>query len=90
MPGVPLQAAHHPQAVAGHTVLAGHLHPSVVLHGPARDRMRLPCFAWQPGPPGLLVLPAFGAFTGTHANALPAGAQAYAIAGTRVVQVPGG
>ena len=90
VPGVPLQAAHHPQAVAGHTVLAGHLHPSVVLHGPARDRMRLPCFAWQPGPPGLLVLPAFGAFTGTHANALPAGAQAYAIAGTRVVQVPGG
>ena len=38
----------------------------------------------------LLVLPAFGAFTGTHANALPKGAQAYAIAGTRVVQVPGG
>ena len=37
-----------------------------------------------------LVLPAFGAFTGTHANALPAGARAYAIAGTRVVQVPGG
>ena len=87
VPGMPLRAAHHPQAVAGHTVLAGHLHPSVVLHGPARDRMRLPCFAWQPG---LLVLPAFGAFTGTHANALPAGAQVYAIAGTRVVQVPGG
>lgn len=85
--GAPVLAAHHPQHAGGHTVLAGHLHPSVVLHGPARDRLRLPCFTWQPG---LLVLPAFGAFTGSHAHAVPAGAQAYAIAGTRVVRVPGG
>jgi metallophosphoesterase superfamily enzyme len=87
-PGCPLLAAHHPQGVAQHTVLAGHWHPSVVLQGPARDRLRLPCFAWLPGPQPLLVLPAFGAFTGTHAQALPAGTQAFAIAGAQVVPVP--
>lgn len=78
----PVLAAHHPHKVPGHTVLAGHLHPSVVLNGPARDRVRLPCFAWQPG---LLVLPAFGAFTGSHAQSLPEDARAFAIAGSRVV-----
>ncbi|MFN3377589.1 MAG: ligase-associated DNA damage response endonuclease PdeM [Burkholderiaceae bacterium] len=87
MPGVPVRAAHHPHAVQGHTVLAGHLHPTVALQGPARDRLRLPCFAWQAAQ-GLLVLPAFGAFTGSHAQSLPAGAQAYAIAGPRVLPVP--
>ena len=42
-------------------VLAGHLHPVVRLHGPARDRARLPCFWVRPR---TLVLPAFGSFTG--------------------------
>lgn len=41
-------------------VLAGHLHPVVVL-GRRRERLRLPCF-WLCG--RVLTLPAFGAFTG--------------------------
>ena len=32
----PVLAAHHPHQVAGHTVLAGHLHPRVVLNGRER------------------------------------------------------
>lgn len=43
-------------------VLAGHLHPSVRLHGADGDSVRAPCFVLGPRA-GLL--PAFGSFTGT-------------------------
>ena len=59
-----LALCHHPQQIAGAYVLAGHVHPCVVLGGRARERLRLPCFLF--GPHGGL-LPAFGAFTGMHA-----------------------
>ena len=77
----PFAACHHPQRLAGHWVLAGHLHPTVTLHGPARDRQRLPAF-WRSE--GLLVLPAFGAFTGGSPQAAPAGADCFAVGGGRV------
>ena len=57
----PFACCHHPQVDPLRFVLAGHLHPVVTLQGPARDRLRLPCFvvderqAW---------LPSFGEFTG--------------------------
>ncbi len=57
----PFALAHHPVGVAGHYVLAGHIHPCAVLTGPARQRERLPCF-WFGADVG--VLPAFGDFTG--------------------------
>lgn len=57
----PFAACHHPQAVPGAVVLAGHLHPVVRLHGPGRDRLRLPCFVQEEG---RWLLPAFGEFTG--------------------------
>ena len=82
VPGAPLLACHHPQAVAGGTVLAGHLHPTATLYGPARDALRLPCFA---ATPGLLVLPAFGAFTGTSSQSVPRAARRFAVVGERVV-----
>jgi len=81
VPGSPLLACHHPQRVSGHTVLAGHWHPTAVLRGPARDRQRLPCFSHSPG---LLVLPAFGAFTGGSGQPLPQGARLYPVGGGRV------
>jgi DNA ligase-associated metallophosphoesterase len=59
-----LALCHHPQELAGAYVLAGHVHPCVVLGGRARERLRLPCFLFGPHN-GLL--PAFGAFTGMHA-----------------------
>lgn len=73
-------ACHHPHSVAGATVLAGHLHPTATLYGLARDSVRLPCFAWTPG---LVVLPAFGAFTGSAVDQLPPGTLRFVVQGCR-------
>ncbi len=43
--------------------IAGHLHPTISLRGPSGDRLSGRCFV---AAPGLLVLPAFGSFTGGH------------------------
>jgi uncharacterized protein len=80
--GAAVRACHHPQPVPGATVLAGHLHPTATLYGPARDAVRLPCFAFMPG---LLVLPAFGAFTGTSSQSVPPLARRFAVVGERVM-----
>lgn len=77
----PFAACHHPRRVAGAFVLAGHLHPALWLHGRAHERQRLPCFCRSEG---LLILPAFGAFTGTTTAGLPAGAVCHAIGGGKV------
>jgi uncharacterized protein len=58
-----LALCHHPRAVPGHEVLAGHDHPCVRLAGRGRDHLRLPCFHFRDG---VGVLPAFGDFTGMH------------------------
>lgn len=81
--GLALQ--HQPQALAGHYVLAGHLHPCVVLSGRARDRLRLPCFHFgaQVG-----VLPAFGEFTGMHALRRGAGERVFVVQGEQVLPLP--
>ena len=60
----PVTACHVPQLIEGTYVLAGHVHPAVVLSGKGRDRLRLPCFWEQAGQ--LLTLPAFGDFTGMY------------------------
>ncbi len=43
--------------------LCGHVHPVAALRGPARERLRLPCYVLTPS---ALCLPAFGSFTGGH------------------------
>lgn len=43
--------------------LCGHLHPGVTLYGAGRQHALLPCF-WQEA--HMLMLPAFGSFTGLH------------------------
>ncbi|MET0382982.1 MAG: ligase-associated DNA damage response endonuclease PdeM [Burkholderiaceae bacterium] len=76
-----LFACHHPRRMPGGGVLAGHWHPAITLRGPARDRQRLACFCLD----GMtLVLPAFGAFTGSGPQAPPAGSLCYPIGGARV------
>lgn len=56
-----LRLVHRPEhPAAGGAVIAGHLHPKARLVQGARKATR-PCFAADPG---LLVLPAFGAYTG--------------------------
>lgn len=43
--------------------VAGHLHPTVAIHSPSGDRLTDRCFVAEPR---VLVLPAFGSFTGGH------------------------
>lgn len=43
--------------------IAGHLHPTIALASPSGDRLTDRCFMAEPG---LLVMPAFGSFTGGH------------------------
>jgi DNA ligase-associated metallophosphoesterase len=81
----PFACCHHPQAHATHFVLAGHVHPVCSLHGPARDRLRLPCFVAEPQQ---ALLPAFGEFTGGwRVERLP-GRRLYAVAGGQVWPLP--
>lgn len=79
----PFALAHHPRAVAGAYALAGHLHPAVVMKGPARQRERLACF-WLGAEVG--VLPAFGDFTGVAEVTPVEGDRVFVIAGESVVQ----
>lgn len=76
---------HHPQAVQGAYVLAGHSHPCISVGGRAFDRLRLPCF-WFGDEVG--VLPAFGAFTGMHPIDRREGDRVYVTAEGRVAALP--
>jgi uncharacterized protein len=80
----PWALAHHPRPHEGAYTLAGHLHPSVHV-GRGFGALRLPCY-WLREAVG--VLPAFGAFTGTHAVALAEGERAYVVADGAVVAWP--
>lgn len=77
---------HHPQRITGATVVAGHLHPCVRLYGAAFDSVRLPCFWIRDG---LVILPAFGEFTGGAPIAREDGDHVIAVAEDRVVEIPG-
>lgn len=66
--------------------LCGHVHPVCVLHGAARERLRLPCFVLTPS---ALWLPAFGAFTGGHAVTAAPGVARCALADGAVWPVDG-
>ncbi len=57
----PFTLRHEPAPDAGGYTLAGHVHPGVVLHGPGLRRERLPCFLVTDR---VVILPAFGSFTG--------------------------
>lgn len=88
-PGGGLLLAHHPQARDGAAVLAGHLHPAVMLGGRAHDRLRLPCFHFRGEGAGAVgVLPAFGAFTGSHVVQAAAGDRIYLVAPEGVHALP--
>lgn len=82
----PFACCHHPQTHATHFVLAGHLHPVCRLHGPGRDRLRLPCFVAEPGQ---ALLPAFGEFTGGWRVDAAPGRRLYAVGDGGVWPLPG-
>lgn len=84
-----LALCHHPDALAGTRsgsyVLAGHVHPSTVISGRGRERLRLPCFHFGPE---VGVLPAFGEFTGSHTLQRGPLDRVYASTGDVVREVP--
>ena len=75
---------HFPEETLGLYTLAGHVHPGVVMRGPGRQRLKLPCFTFGPR---VGVLPAFGGFTGTAAGAPRSGDRVFAVADGEVLEV---
>ena len=80
----PFAFTHHPRVIEGHYDVAGHLHPAVRLRGPGRQWERLPCFWVRPE---VMVLPAFGDFTGLGDIELAERDRAFAVADGAVVEV---
>lgn len=81
----PWALCHHPARRPGEAVVAGHLHPGATLGGAAFDRLRLPAFHARPG---VLVLPAFGEFTGLASVMREAGDQCFVTDGQHVHRLP--
>jgi DNA ligase-associated metallophosphoesterase len=59
----PFVFAHEPHDRPGIYGIGGHIHPGVVLTGPGRQRLRMPCFRFGER---VAILPAFGMSTGLH------------------------
>lgn len=75
--------SHEPNIDSDRLNICGHIHPCFRLKMGC-DRLRLPCFHWQPRQ-NRLTLPSFGEFTGGYDIALAAGETAYAVAEGAVV-----
>ena len=85
LPAAPrLALCHHPRPQPGGGVLAGHLHPCISI-GRGIDRLRLPCFHVGAG---VVVLPAFGAFTGMHPIERVPGDRVFLVADNGVHELP--
>ncbi len=65
-------------------IISGHIHPSVVLKGKARQKLRIPCFYFGNH---FGLLPAFGGFTGTHPIAPKRGEQVFGIVNNEIVEM---
>lgn len=80
----PFILRHEPApAVEGYT-LAGHVHPGLVLCGPALQRERLPCFLLSER---AAILPAFGSFTGLGIVAPAPTERAFVVGDGEVIEV---
>lgn len=65
--------------------IAGHLHPVIRIRDGRRTSLRLPCF-WQQ--PNLVVLPAFGSFTGGATITPARGDRVFTGLRDRIVEIP--
>lgn len=75
--------SHEPEVDPTRLNICGHIHPCFRL-SMGCDRLRLPCFHWQPRQQRL-TLPSFGEFTGGYNVTLAAGEMAYVVADGAVV-----
>jgi DNA ligase-associated metallophosphoesterase len=82
----PFVYRHDPTASAEGFVLAGHLHPKIVLPMEAGGRVKLPCFWIRDG---VMVLPAFGSFIDSGRVEPEAGDAVYAVGEGAVHDVRG-
>jgi DNA ligase-associated metallophosphoesterase len=80
----PFTCRHEPESTDGHFTLAGHLHPAHRLSS-SSGGLTAPCFHLTEN---LLVLPAFGTFTGTSRIQPKPGDQIYLVGPTEVIRVP--
>ena len=75
--------SHEPLPMTEGINVCGHIHPCVRLSG-GGDRLRLPCFYWEPQLQRL-TLPSFGDFTGGYDFAIGHHAIAYVVAEDTVI-----
>jgi DNA ligase-associated metallophosphoesterase len=80
----PFQFSHEPRENPKPYLMAGHLHPGLVLRDKYGPSIRTPCFLFQQDG---AVLPAFGSFTGMSNIAPARGDRVFAIGGGKVMQV---
>jgi uncharacterized protein len=76
---------HHPPKYSSRPVLAGHLHPGISFGPPRQRKVKAACF-WQRN--GILILPAFGEFTGLEIIERTSGDRVWISTGDRVLEVP--
>ena len=67
-------------------VFSGHVHPSIILSGIAKQSLRFPCFYFNRTH---AVLPAFERFTGTHSISPKKGDAVFALMENKIIKVQG-
>ncbi len=75
---------HQPLHSETHFTFCGHIHPGVVLSGKGRQYLKVPCFFTEKN---CMILPAFGALTGTVALKPGRKSKVYVVTGTSVVEM---
>lgn len=63
----PFTFVHEPVNIVDNFSISGHIHPGVIFHGKARQKVKLPCYGISESQ---IVLPAFSKFTGLDTKSL--------------------
>lgn len=80
----PFSLTHEPEITEERYNIAGHIHPAIALGGKGKQRLRLSCFFHNKQQ---LILPAFGAFTGTFTLTPKSGDTAFVLAEGQVIPI---
>lgn len=82
----PLVLSHEPmETISNGTLnLCGHIHPGISLYGPGKQSISLPCFLVKPN---LIILPAFGRFTGLAIMQCEKNESAFVVTDKKVIPV---
>ncbi len=83
----PFHFTHQHRLNLSRYAIAGHLHPAVTLTGTGRQKEIFPCFCFGSR---AAIMPAFGAFTGSHVIHPQSDDRIFVVAGETVIEVPHG